>query len=471
MNKIIRRTTPFYILLLSSAIHAATLDLSLENITEITREYITKKLDERKIPYTQFTDIKLPISVTKIGDCAFQQYNYLTRIDAPNVETIGQWAFQGCQALKTVNVPKAKEIGRWAFLSCNEQLKTIISKRSIQELKNHIISTLDIPVDTLEELVGHIGLQKTTQISNTPILRITSASHDIDWDDWGTPRQLRWDKDKINSLINNTPTQNIRLTPEEIRKILSYNPALALTTFRPTTLDLEYRNFEIQTSLFNISNKLIIKQGIQSVTQELVRQCLEYLSEELDNCPNQPQKYFQEIVLPDSVKCIEANAFEGFTALKTINLGKVEQIGSAAFKGCINLSEVNLSSLKTIENETFMGCRNLQIASMENVETISDKAFMGCTNLENVSIENIENIGIMAFMGCTNLQTASMENVETISDKAFMGCTNISISKDKIKSIGDRAFKDCPNLTYPELPKGITIGSDAFDHQYWCAIY
>ena len=60
MNKIIRRTTPFYILLLSSAIHAATLDLSLENITEITREYITKKLDERKIPYTQFTDIKLP---------------------------------------------------------------------------------------------------------------------------------------------------------------------------------------------------------------------------------------------------------------------------------------------------------------------------------------------------------------------------------------------------------------------------
>jgi hypothetical protein len=76
------------------------------------------------------TSVKIPDSVTSIGDYAFTSRQYtsgdhevmvnLTLVDIPDtVTSIGTAAFYGCSALPEIDLPSAlTSIGQYAFASC-----------------------------------------------------------------------------------------------------------------------------------------------------------------------------------------------------------------------------------------------------------------------------------------------------------------------------------------------------------------
>ncbi len=135
--------------------------------------------------------------------------------------------------------------------------------------------------------------------------------------------------------------------------------------------------------------------------------------------------------IPNGVKTIGPDAFEGCTQLKKLTIPEsVTTIGDSAFSGCIDLTEV---------------------AIYEGVTSISDFAFYGCTGLTNLTIPNsATEVGASAFSGCTGLTELTIpEGVTSIGDSAFSGSaglTKVTIG-NSVTEIGYNAFGRCKSLT------------------------
>jgi hypothetical protein len=105
----------------------------------------------------------------------------------------------------------------------------------------------------------------------------------------------------------------------------------------------------------------------------------------------------RSVVIPDSVKTIGMQAFNGCTGLISVRISNnVTTINNATFSGCKNLTSIKLgSNLKTIIHHAFSGCSSLKsIIIPEGVTTIEEGAFNGCYDLKSAVIpKSVTTIG------------------------------------------------------------------------------
>ncbi len=153
----------------------------------------------------------------------------------------------------------------------------------------------------------------------------------------------------------------------------------------------------------------------------------------------------QGITLPDSLRVIGNNAFEG-SDFKSIDIpDDVETIGNKVFYSCTKLERCHMpehmqtvnsnnlfyycSKLQTvnfpaewtiIDSSCFFMCSALAITRIpDTVTEIKDSAF-GNTGLTDIDIMGACNIGWGAFGRCTNLKTVKLHSVNTtINEYAF----------------------------------------------------
>ncbi|MEG2528818.1 MAG: leucine-rich repeat domain-containing protein, partial [Anaerovoracaceae bacterium] len=125
-----------------------------------------------------------------------------------------------------------------------------------------------------------------------------------------------------------------------------------------------------------------------------------------------------------------------------IEAANLTNIGSFAFKECINLTTVTLpNSVKTIGDEAFNGCTSLVMVMMPKVETIGVNAFRGCFKLETVIMSEVKTISGGVFAECKALTSAIMPVATTIGDYAFKNCTKLKSAVIKNGcAIGKEAF-------------------------------
>lgn len=104
-----------------------------------------------------------------------------------------------------------------------------------------------------------------------------------------------------------------------------------------------------------------------------------------------PEKAEKEFKAPDSVKEIRQSAFYNNKNLETVNISKVEKIGTYAFENCAVLRNVRTSkNLKAIGAYAFFNCMELKELRIEDkVETIGNYAF-GYYYNEEADTENGE---------------------------------------------------------------------------------
>ena len=204
------------------------------------------------------------------------------------------------------------------------------------------------------------------------------------------------------------------------------------------------------------------------------------------------------VTLPTSVTSIGASAFEGCTALETINLTNVTNIGTDAFKGtkllggtegwegpvfyigtvavAVDNEKIPEGGAVTFKAGTtalaeglFNGCTKLVSVDLSSFEltAISANFFKGCSSLTTVVLPaTITSIGENAFSGCTNLATLTLpKNLTALGAGAFEG-TKIAafdFSESTFTAIPENAFKDCASLASIKLPTRISsIGAHAF---------
>jgi hypothetical protein len=213
------------------------------------------------------------------------------------------------------------------------------------------------------------------------------------------------------------------------------------------------------------------------------------------------------LVIPGSVKRIEAFAFSDCTALTSVRLGDgVEEIpGFGAFSGCVKLANVTIpNSVRLIGPETFLDCHNLNSVTIgSGLTSISrDLAFFGCASLTNIEVDarnptysslagvlfnknrdtlmeypggksggytvpdTVTTILSRAFAACTGLTSVTLPNgVTQIDSITFSGCVGLTnlVLPEGLKSIGDEAFSECTGLTNVTIPASVTsLGESAF---------
>ena len=137
-----------------------------------------------------------------------------------------------------------------------------------------------------------------------------------------------------------------------------------------------------------------------------------------------------DLVIPDGVKNIGANAFVKCLLNSVTIPGSVAEVGGYSFYKC--------TSLKTVQ-------------MAKGVGRIRANAFYGCTALTSVSLpEGITRIGGSAFYGCTALELIDLPT---------------SLKGDgTLPGIGDNAFDQCPKLSKvrSNTTQIMGFGNDAF---------
>ena len=144
---------------------------------------------------------------------------------------------------------------------------------------------------------------------------------------------------------------------------------------------------------------------------------------------------FESIILPPSIKRIEAQGFFACSSLKSITLpNEVEFIGEKAFEDCTALESVTLSAkLKEIGAAAFRNCNELtEIVFPEGFETIGARAMASCEKLIKVTFPStLSSIGNKAFEGSDSLTTVIYNGTKDNLEVLCSGYENEFIIKVK----------------------------------------
>jgi len=138
-----------------------------------------------------------------------------------------------------------------------------------------------------------------------------------------------------------------------------------------------------------------------------------------------------EVVLPNSIRVIERNAFTDCRYLRSIELNdQIESIRFEAFRGCMNLQKIQFpSSLKSLERGIFQDCFAIKHIDLPELSYIPADMFRYCIGLESVSVPaSVKRIGTEAFKECRNLKFVLRDNVE-VGHKAFFNCASVKNEK------------------------------------------
>lgn len=146
---------------------------------------------------------------------------------------------------------------------------------------------------------------------------------------------------------------------------------------------------------------------------------------------------FKEIIFPETVKSIGANAFRQNKSIEYVKAEGLEALGESAFE---------MSGLKTF--------------FAPSLETAGSSAFSDCVMLYDVNLESVKAIEARAFMGCTSLEELYLPETVTVADKAFAKSGIRYVRFEKLESCEAYFTSDCTVI----LPS--TVSYLGFDSEY-----
>ena len=358
------------------------------------------------------TSINIPNGVTSIGNSAFSYCSGLTSIIIPNsVTSIGSSAFEYCSGLTSVTIPNSvTSIGQWAFQSCN------------------VLTSVHI-TDLEAWCKIHIGS-----------------------DPFSCAHHLFLNGEEITNLIIPSSVTSINSSA------FSGCSGLTSVTIPSSVTSINSSAFSGCSGLTSVT----IPSSVTSIGYNAFSGCTELIS----------------INIPNSVKRIDSFAFSECTGLTSFEIpNRVTSINEFTFQGCSGLKTLTIpQSVTSIGSAAFSGCSGLTTITIPNSVTfIGSGAFSGCSGLTSITIPNsVTSIGSGAFSGCSGLITASISNNMTkIPAALFRDCTNLktvylgkSATEVEYPDGGEKGgnpfgwnpFRGCNNL------QNVIIGSDKFPH-------
>ncbi|UTC64641.1 leucine-rich repeat domain-containing protein [Treponema sp. OMZ 788] len=354
-----------------------------DGITEI--EYLTNQNKGAFRDCSGITSVKLPQSLTQIGDYAFSQCTGLTSIDLASctkLNTIGWAAFSGCAGLTSIDLSsctKLTTINGYAFSECTGLTSIDLSScKKLNTIKDSAFS-------------GCTGL--------------TSIN---------LPASLTTIEDTAFSDCTGLTSINLPASLNTIGQY-AFTGCTGLITLTVASGNQHYQAVE---------NVLYTKDGLTLV----------YAAGGLTS-----------VNILNKITAIGQGAFSGCTGLTSIDLSSctnLKKISLAAFSDCTGLTSINLSSctnLDTIDFLAFASCKRLtsiDLSPCTKLTTIGREAFKDCEDLKSINLPaSLTKIYWAAFSDCDKLTSAVFADPAgwAVYDSIDYSGTSTPINEEELK--------------------------------------
>ena len=490
----------------------------LKNITLPTK--LKEIEDEVFFGCASLVSIVVPSDVNYIGNYAFGNCSSLVEVELnEGLTTIYEWAFSGCCSLKKINLPLSlTRINSDAFSGC-EKLEEITLPEGLLYLENSAFSECtSLKEITIPEGIKEISSFLFYDCKNLEKVIIPSSVTVI----------------KESAFFNCTKLSSIKL-PDELIEIKDFAFAFCINLREiniPKNVQfISEASFKGDYNLNKITisneNKYYEDNGSNAIIEASTKELICISSESL--IPNMveiigPYAYYnnlhlKEILIPESVKNIIDNPFEGCYNLEKIEVDKNNRkytskenanaiieirshkliigckntiipsdvliIGVYAFKNIKTLIKIDFpNGLDEIQYEAFTGCTNLkEVVIPKTVSYIEQNVFSHDEKIERIVVEEgSQDYSSMGSNVIFELKTNTLvtgcvasivpNNTLIIGEEAFIDVPlkEITISRG-LKEIKDSAFYNC-QLKSIYLPISVeSCGSDVFAHNDDLVIY
>ena len=271
--------------------------------------------------------------VTRIGNSAFNDNNYITSVTIPNsVTTIGNWAFYECDRLTSISLPQSiKKIEYNAFRECHD-LRSVTLSNGLETIEYGVFyncyNLQNVSLPSTLKTIGDEAFQSCRSFTRIEL-----------------PDGLTVIGHSLLESCSNMSSVKLPATLTAIPDEMFYNC----------------------TSLRSVS----IPSTVKSIGENAFRNCDGLTS----------------IIIPDGVESLGNYVFFDCNNLLSATIGEgVTTIPYCAFDDDYALSVVSLpSTLITIGERAFNTCRSLtSITIPENVTSIARYAFTECDKLTSV---------------------------------------------------------------------------------------
>ena len=413
------------------------------NPTDVGDEFLVKSENKYNKNYSlegySPSKIVLEEGITNIPKGLFDGNNYITEVKIPNsVTSIGDNAFYNCFSLTSITIPNGvTRIGKWAFASCSN-LTSITLPNSVTWINDNAFSYCsNLTSITIPNSVRSIFRSAFEGCKNLTSITIPNSVTSID------------DKAFYNCFSLNSIT-----IPDSVTRI-GDSVFSNCASLKSINVDANNPNYISEDGILYNKNKttLIMAPGGKS-NVTIPSSVTSIGASAFYNCRN-----LTSITIPNSVTSIDVGTFYGCSNLNAITIpNSVTSIGASAFSYCSNLTSITIpDGVTRIGVGAFSYCSNLTSITLPKKLTsdFNSNWFTNCSSLKKVDIAN-DAINFSTYDG-------ALYNKEQ-SKLLFVPVGKVSIElSNKLNTIGSYSFSNCRNLTSITISSSVTnIGDNAF---------
>ena len=300
-------------------------------------------IGEEAFEYCQnITSIIIPESVTNIGRVAFKSCENLTSVIIPQgVTQIEESTFSGCSSLSNVTIPKGvTSISNSAFYSCTS-LKNITIPETVTSIDQ---GAFDTSVDLTIFCYKDSAAEKYAKTYKFKYQYLTDES------DSSTDTENDQKLPAVGKIVT-SGKDSYKVTKQGTAVAFVKTKSKSKTITIPATIKIGNTTHKVTSIAANAlkGNKKLTKVTIGKNVTSIGKGAFQ-------NCTA-----LTKITVPDKVTSIGDLAFSGCKKMTTVTLGKgVKKIGKETFKGNSKLSSITIKStaLKSVGKDALKGIQS-----------------------------------------------------------------------------------------------------------------
>lgn len=304
--------------------------------------YDKKKKVLIQCPRAKSGEIKIPESVTNIGEEAFEYCQNVTSIIIPeSVTNIGRVAFESCENLTSVIIPQGvTQIEESTFAGCSS-LKSVTIPKTVTSIDQSAFDTsVDLTIFCYKDSVA----EKYAKTYKFKYQYLTDES------DSSTDTENNQKLPAVGKTVT-SGKNSYKVTKQGTAVAFVKTKSKSKTITIPATVKIGNTTYKVTSIAANAlkGNKKLTKVTIGKNVTSIGKGAFQ-------NCTA-----LTKITVPDKVTSIGDLAFSGCKKMTTVTLGKgVKKIGKETFKGNSKLSSITIKStaLKSVGKDALKGIQS-----------------------------------------------------------------------------------------------------------------